>query len=98
MDTDFNCVFEGLGAVGALYISNAKTANNLAVLQSILFFIFTRTKHQGCCYCCKRKKNRISSNINTEIHVFIDWRPWEIPDRKIFRRDLWFYRLGKKVF
>lgn len=30
MDNDVSCVFEGLGPIGALYVSNSKAANNMA--------------------------------------------------------------------
>lgn len=35
MDNDVSCVFEGLGPIGALYVSNSKAANNMALLESM---------------------------------------------------------------
>ena len=43
MNNDISLVFEGIGSVGALYISNAKTANNTKILESKLIFSFHRT-------------------------------------------------------
>lgn len=34
MNNDITCVFEGIGSVGALYISNSKSANNMKILES----------------------------------------------------------------
>jgi hypothetical protein len=37
MSTDITCVFEGVGGIGAIYISNLKAAQNLCLLNSNCF-------------------------------------------------------------
>lgn len=51
---DITCIFDGVGAIGAIYLSNLKAAQNATLLNSNLPIYCYRPWYQSNCDCSSR--------------------------------------------